>query len=73
MVQAGFPYNYIFSVTVRNLWSLFPPNPFAHGLRVLSHAVSTPKDNGVSWSKWGSCATNDNGCVMTIVRMYAVI
>jgi len=51
----------------RDLWLLFPPNPFAQGLSVLADAVSTPEDNGVSWNTRGKCAVNDDDCVLTIV------
>lgn len=67
MVQAGFPYTDSISVTFQNLWSLFPPNPFAQGLSMLSNAVSTPEDNGLSWTKRGECADYDVDCVITIV------
>lgn len=67
MVQAGFPYTDSISLKLRNIWSLFPPNPFAQALKVLSGAVSTPEDGGVSWSKRGECAVNDDDCVITIV------
>jgi hypothetical protein len=67
VVQAGFPYSDSFSATYRNLWSLFPPNPFAQALTVLSDAVSTPENDGVSWSKRGSCTVDDDDCLMTIV------
>ncbi|KAK2384736.1 ABC transporter A family member [Trifolium repens] len=70
VVQAGFPYSDSFSATYRNLWSLFPPNPFAQALTVLSDAVSTPENDGVSWSKRGSCTVDDDDCVMTINDIY---
>lgn len=65
--QAGFPYNSGVSKTIRYVWSLFPPNPFAQALAVLSEATSTPQDDGVRWSKRGECAPNDDDCVITIV------
>jgi len=57
-----------FQPPYRQLWLLFPPNPFAEGLSILAKAVSTPEDNGVSWSTRGKCAVNDDDCLMTIVR-----
>ncbi|CAI8597974.1 unnamed protein product [Vicia faba] len=65
---AGIPYTKSISVTFRNVWSLFPPNPFARGLIMLSKAVSEHK--GVSWSKRGKCADDDVGCVLTINDIY---
>ncbi|XP_058788357.1 ABC transporter A family member 2-like [Vicia villosa] len=70
VVQAGFPYTDSISVTFQNLWSLFPPNPFAQGLSILSDAVSTPEDNGLSWSKRGECGDYDVDCVITINDIY---
>ncbi|GAU19716.1 hypothetical protein TSUD_78410 [Trifolium subterraneum] len=70
VVQAGFPYSASFSDTYRNLWSLFPPNPFAQALTLLSNAVSTPENDGISWSKRGSCVVDDDDCVMTINDIY---
>ncbi|XP_058772824.1 ABC transporter A family member 2-like [Vicia villosa] len=63
--QVGFPYAKNYSATKRNLWSLFPPNPFAQGLKMLSGAVS---NNGLSWSKRGKCYDDD--CVITINDIY---
>ncbi|KAK7317242.1 hypothetical protein RJT34_01301 [Clitoria ternatea] len=70
VVQAGFPYTDSISKTFRNIWSLFPPNPFAQALQVLSDAVATSEDDGVSWSKRGECAINDENCVITINDIY---
>jgi len=67
VVQQGFPYTDSFSKTIRNVWSLFPPNLFAQGIKVLSDAVATSEDKGISWSKRGECALNDSDCVITIV------
>lgn len=67
MVQAGFPYTDSISSTFRSIWSLFPPNPFAQALTLLSEAVATAEDDGVSWSRRGECAPNDEECVITIV------
>ncbi|PNY10478.1 ABC transporter A family member 2-like protein [Trifolium pratense] len=71
VVRAGFPYTDGISDTYRNLWSLFPPNPFAQALKVLSNAVSTPEGDGVSWSKRGvSCDAFDTNCGMSINTVY---
>ncbi|QCE13964.1 ATP-binding cassette [Vigna unguiculata] len=70
VVQAGFPYTNSFSKTLRNLWSLFPPNPFSQGIQVLSEAVDTSEDNGVSWSRRGECPHTDSDCVLTIDDIY---
>ncbi|KAH1254766.1 ABC transporter A family member 2 [Glycine max] len=66
----GFPYKDSFSKTTRNLWSLFPPNLFSQGINVLSDAVATSEDKGVSWSKRGECALNKTDCVITIDDIY---
>jgi len=34
---------------------------------VLSDAVATSEDNGVSWSRRGECIYTDADCVITIV------
>lgn len=66
--STGFPYSKDRSLTLRVLWSLFPPNTFSHGLKLLSDATSTPQDPGISWSKRAECAPNDDiDCVITIV------
>lgn len=54
---------------IRSLWSLFPPNTFSQGLKLLADATSTPQDPGISWSKRAECGPNDDiDCVITIVR-----
>ncbi|CAI8602650.1 unnamed protein product [Vicia faba] len=68
VVQAIFLYTDNISVTFQNLWSLFPPNPFAQGLSILSDAISTPEDNGLSWSKWGDCVDYMKLTVITILH-----
>ena len=51
----------------RVLWSLFPPNTFSQGLKLLSDATLTPQDPSISWSKRAECAPNDDpDCVITI-------
>ncbi|XP_056862383.1 ABC transporter A family member 2-like [Raphanus sativus] len=69
--STGFPYSKDRSLTLRVLWSLFPPNTFSHGLKLLSDATSTPQDPGISWSKRAECAPNDDiDCVITINDIY---
>ncbi|KAK7411462.1 hypothetical protein VNO78_02895 [Psophocarpus tetragonolobus] len=70
VVQAGFPYDATFSGALRSVWSLFPPNPFAEGIQVLSEAVANSEDGGVSWSKRGQCILSDAECVITIDDIY---
>ncbi|WVZ07774.1 hypothetical protein V8G54_021120 [Vigna mungo] len=70
VVQAGFPYRDRFSKTLRDLWSLFPPNPFSQGIQVLSDAVATSEDDGVSWSRRGECLHTHADCVITIDDIY---
>ena len=67
IVQGGFPYTDSISKTFRTIWSFFPPNPFSQAISVLSDAVSTPEDHGVSWSERGQCILDDENCVITIV------
>ncbi|XP_059638775.1 ABC transporter A family member 2-like [Cornus florida] len=66
----GFPYNGKFSSNYFIIWSIFPPNPFAQALQLLSSATSSPKDNGISWSKRAECGTKNIGCEMTINDVY---
>ncbi|XVF51954.1 hypothetical protein PTKIN_Ptkin04bG0225500 [Pterospermum kingtungense] len=66
----GFPYRAGFKKTLRNIWSLFPPNLLAQALKLLSDATSTPKGKGVSWRRRTKCAPNAEGCVMTINDVY---
>ncbi|TKY73412.1 ABC transporter A family member 2 [Spatholobus suberectus] len=70
VVQGGFPYKKSFSKTLRNVWSIFPPNPFAQGIQLLSDAVATSEDKGVSWSKRRQCTLTDQDCVITIDGIY---
>ncbi|CAN6916939.1 unnamed protein product [Brassica oleracea] len=58
--STGFPYSKDYSLMTRVLWSLFPPNTFSQGLKLLSDATSTPQDPGISWSKRAECAPNDD-------------
>jgi len=58
---------------IRALWSLFPPNTFSQGLKLLADATSTPQDPGISWSKRAECGPNDDtGCVLTIVSQLSI-
>ncbi|XP_024013479.1 LOW QUALITY PROTEIN: ABC transporter A family member 2 [Eutrema salsugineum] len=69
--SSGFPYAKNFSRTIRALWSLFPPNTFSQGLKLLADATSTPQDPGISWSKRAECGPNDDtDCVITINDIY---
>ncbi|KAG2311511.1 hypothetical protein Bca52824_023068 [Brassica carinata] len=69
--STGFPYSKDHSLTLRVLWSLFPPNTFSRGLKLLSDATSTPQDPGISWSKRAECAPNEDiDCVITINDIY---
>ncbi|EOA12028.1 hypothetical protein CARUB_v10008037mg, partial [Capsella rubella] len=47
----GFPYSSIYAASRRVMWSLFPPNTFFEGLKLLLDATSTPTSSGISWSK----------------------
>ncbi|XP_010547807.1 PREDICTED: ABC transporter A family member 2 [Tarenaya hassleriana] len=69
--SSGFPYGSNYSVTLRALWSLFPPNTFSQGLQLLAAATSTPQDPGISWNDRAECAPNDSSdCVITINDVY---
>ncbi|CAN6923811.1 unnamed protein product [Brassica oleracea] len=58
--STGFPYSKDYSLMTRVLWSLFPPNTFSQGLKLLSDATLTPQDPSISWSKRAECAPNDD-------------
>ncbi|CAL9247259.1 unnamed protein product [Arabidopsis halleri] len=69
--STGFPYAKKYSRMIRTLWSLFPPNTFSQGLKLLADATSTPQDPGISWSKRAECGPNeDTDCVITINDIY---
>ncbi|XP_057465021.1 ABC transporter A family member 2-like [Actinidia eriantha] len=70
ITQFGFPYTTDFSDAFRIIWSLFPPNLLAQGLTLLSDATATPEDPGISWSRRGKCAPNDEECVITINEIF---
>jgi hypothetical protein len=63
----GFPYSHTFAVYLRALWSLFPPNLLAIGLKYLGDATSTAQDPGISWSNRGKCSYRNEDCVLTMV------
>lgn len=63
----GFPYSKGMAKPLQTIWSLFPPNLLAQAINLLSQATQTPQDIGISWSRRGECAPNDNECVTTIV------
>ncbi|KAG6412263.1 hypothetical protein SASPL_124937 [Salvia splendens] len=66
----GFPYSRDFSKIYQTVWSFFPPNLFAAGLNLLSHASETPQDPGVSWKGRLRCTPGDEECVITINGIY---
>ncbi|CAH1419862.1 unnamed protein product [Lactuca virosa] len=66
----GFPYSDNYSNTYRIIWSFFPPNLLAKALQLLSDATSTPEDPGISWSRIGKCAPNDNDCLINMSDIY---
>ncbi|CAI9112240.1 OLC1v1012659C1 [Oldenlandia corymbosa var. corymbosa] len=66
----GFPYSRDYQSYYRIIWSFFPPNPFAQGLKLLSDATATPRDPGISWSRRSKCAPNDIDCVITMDDIY---
>ncbi|EOA23155.1 hypothetical protein CARUB_v10016638mg [Capsella rubella] len=69
--STGFPYAKKYSRMIRALWSLFPPNTFSQGLKLLADATSTPQDPGISWSGRAECGPNDDtDCVITINDIY---
>ncbi|PON34694.1 ABC transporter A, ABCA [Parasponia andersonii] len=65
-IAIKFPYSKTFPKLYQIVWSLFPPNLFTKALWLLADATSTPQDIGISWSRQGECAPNDNECVITI-------
>lgn len=70
VTQFGFPFSQDYSDTWRIIWSFFPPNLLAEGLKLLSDATATPQDPGVSWSSRTKCSPNDEECVITINGVY---
>ncbi|MCD7455438.1 ATP-binding cassette sub- A member 2 [Datura stramonium] len=66
----GFPYSKKYSKSYRIIWSLFPPDLLAQGLKLLADATATPEDPGVSWSGRTKCAFNDTECVLSMNDIY---
>ncbi|KAM3381069.1 ABC transporter A family member 2 [Capsicum galapagoense] len=66
----GFPYSKKYQKSYRIIWSLFPPDLLAQGLKLLADATATPEDPGVSWSGRTECAFNDTECVVTMNDIY---
>ena len=65
--EIQFPYSKRFPRLYQIIWSFFPPNLFTKAIWLLADATSTPQDIGISWSRQGECAPNDEECVITIV------
>ncbi|CAH2043969.1 unnamed protein product [Thlaspi arvense] len=66
----GFPYTSAYAVSRRVMWSLFPPNTFSAGLKLLLDATSTSGSSGISWSERSSCQGGDATCVISISIIY---
>ncbi|CAH9126173.1 unnamed protein product [Cuscuta epithymum] len=66
----GFPYSNTFPDIYRIIWSIFPPNLLAQGLKLVADATATPEDPGVSWKGRAKCAPNDNECLITMNDIY---
>ncbi|KAK6117971.1 hypothetical protein DH2020_048286 [Rehmannia glutinosa] len=69
VTTSGFPYGPGFSNTYRIVWSLFPPNLLAAGLKLLFDASATPQDPGISWNGRMRCPPTDTECVVTMGSM----
>jgi len=67
---SGFPYSHTFKVYLRILWSFFPPNLLAIGLKYLGDATSTKQDPGIHWSNRGQCSYRNEDCVLTMNGIY---
>ncbi|KAK6123307.1 hypothetical protein DH2020_042958 [Rehmannia glutinosa] len=70
VTTSGFPYGPGFSNTYRIVWSLFPPNLLAAGLKLLFDATATPQDPGISWNGRMRCPPTDTECVVTMNYIY---
>ncbi|CAI9112234.1 OLC1v1012651C1 [Oldenlandia corymbosa var. corymbosa] len=70
VIAFGFPYTQSYPNYYRIIWSLFPPNPFAQGLQLLSDATAMPEDPGISWNRISECVPLDPACVITINDIY---
>ncbi|XP_024004349.1 ABC transporter A family member 11 isoform X3 [Eutrema salsugineum] len=66
----GFPYSSAYAVSRRVMWSLFPPNTFSAGLKLLLDATSTPGSSGISWSERAVCQGGKADCVISINIIY---
>uniref|UniRef100_M4D8X0 ABC transporter domain-containing protein n=1 Tax=Brassica campestris TaxID=3711 RepID=M4D8X0_BRACM len=66
----GFPYSSAYSASRRAIWSLFPPNTFSAGLKLLLDATSTPESSGISWSERAVCEGGMSTCVISVDIIY---
>ncbi|KAG2283760.1 hypothetical protein Bca52824_054980 [Brassica carinata] len=66
----GFPYSNAYPASRRAIWSLFPPNTFSAGLKLLLDATSTPASSGISWSERAVCEGGMSTCVLSIDIIY---
>ncbi|KAH0942809.1 hypothetical protein HID58_002446 [Brassica napus] len=66
----GFPYSNAYPASRRVIWSLFPPNTFSAGLKLLLDATSTPASSGISWSERAVCEGGMSTCVLSIDIIY---
>lgn len=65
----GFPYDKQFSSGLRGLWSLFPPDLLAIGLKYLGDATATKQDAGISFKDIDKCSIGNDDCVLTMVSL----
>ncbi|CAL1368223.1 unnamed protein product [Linum trigynum] len=70
MTSDVFPYASNISITVKTIWSLFPPNLLAIALMRLSDATEDPSGVGISWSSRGKCLSGIPNCEMTLNDVY---
>ncbi|CAN6990133.1 unnamed protein product [Brassica rapa subsp. trilocularis] len=66
IVSATGPYSNAYPASRRAIWSLFPPNTFSAGLKLLLDATSTPASSGISWSERAVCEGGMSTCVLSI-------
>ncbi|BBN17980.1 ABC-2 type transport system permease protein [Marchantia polymorpha subsp. ruderalis] len=66
----GFPYDKQFSSGLRGLWSLFPPDLLAIGLKYLGDATATKQDAGISFKDIDKCSIGNDDCVLTMSQIY---
>ncbi|KAI4336023.1 hypothetical protein L6164_014601 [Bauhinia variegata] len=69
IIGGGYIYRKSTSKTIRTIFSIFPPDPFAQALSVLSEATTGQYD-GISWSQRGQCGPSEDECVITINDIY---